>query len=74
MADFKVYLLVAGDLRRVAECDDDSLGFTLLTLSAEGQLDGGRVGVMYRRDDTPERGSWLINPFGPTVRRKEMRP
>lgn len=60
MSDLGVYLLNdEGDPMPLAECDDDSLGFCLRTLAAEGQITyGDDVGIL----ELNER-KWLINPW-----------
>lgn len=46
----------------IATCDLDSLGFCLLTLREEGQIeDQDHVGIMYRPSIEP--GFWIVNPF-----------
>jgi hypothetical protein len=43
----------------LATCSQDSIGVALVTLAAEGELDGQRVGVL----DGIE-GCWIVNPYG----------
>lgn len=47
----------------LASCDDDSLGFCLLTLYEEGQIEDRPVGIMHRPNPGLS-GDWLVNPYG----------
>lgn len=60
---FHIYLVRKGSVFQVASCEDDSLGFTLVTLHEEGQIDDSvSVGILFRPHDD-QTGRWLINPF-----------
>lgn len=61
---FRVYVVDEhGAARCKATCDDDSLGFCLLTLQEEGEFGPLRVGIMHR-PDPDETGQWIVNPYG----------
>lgn len=61
---FRVYVVdESGAANHVASCDDDSLGFCLLTLYEEGQIENKRVGIMHRPNPGIS-GDWLVNPYG----------
>lgn len=60
----------AGAARHIASCDADSLGFTLLTLQGESQLDSLRVGIMHRPNPEAS-GDWLVNPYGARLETKD---
>lgn len=54
-----VYVLRDMEPYRVASCDDDSLGFTLRTLTAEGQITRDDMVGILSLDDR----SWVVNPW-----------
>ena len=60
MPDLAVYILdVEAQPKKVAECDDDALGFCLRTLTDEEQIgEMNDVGIL----DLGSR-SWIVNPF-----------
>lgn len=60
---FRIYTVNEIGLPKcVATCDGDSLGFALLTLEEEGELEG-EVGILHRPNPGIS-GDWLINPYG----------
>lgn len=62
-ANFHVYEVSHGILRRIASCEADGLGRCLEVLFEEGQITPEtQVGIL-RRDADVDRGDWLANPF-----------
>jgi len=60
MPDLAIYTLnEEAEPMPLAECDDDSLGFCLRTLTAEGQITcASEVGIL-----TLDTRVWLVNPW-----------
>ncbi len=58
----RVYVLRDNQPHQLAECEDESLAFTLRTLRDEGQITTEAVGVL-DKPDADERGRWLLDPF-----------
>lgn len=58
-----VYVLRDMEPYRVASCDDDSLGFTLRTLTSEGQITRDDMVGILDISGGDEGRRWILNPW-----------